>query len=369
MFANGVANLLGSVSSSYPVSGSFSRSALNAACGARTPLSIIVNIIGVIVVLTRLTDALQYIPQAALAAVIFVAIANLLHFKDFWHAWKYSKKDFFTGLVTLIFSFVFDTSIGLAIGLGTSILMYIVFDIILSKTHQPRLFSSSRAGLDVDVVRIESDLNFLTAARIKDFISALTIETPAVPDISDTRLMYSFIISSAFDKILKPQLLRGVDKLPKAIVIDMCLVKTVDISGLEALQTAMSEARSKKVLVALININPEIGVHLSRFGITSDKSSDEINFKTYEDAYRMDLWTIQHRQLANRRERTVSEIERMGDLFTEVELPQVGEHEVDITLAHDRDALCSNDDEEDAEHLEGVEMQLAGADKNATTEV
>ena len=35
LFANGVANLLGAVSSGFPVSGSFSRSSLNYVSGAR----------------------------------------------------------------------------------------------------------------------------------------------------------------------------------------------------------------------------------------------------------------------------------------------------------------------------------------------
>lgn len=76
--------------------------------------------------------------QAALSAIIFVAIANLIHFRDFWHAWKYSKKDFFTMTITFIFVFVYETSIGLAVGLGTSVLVYCVFDIVLAKSHKPR---------------------------------------------------------------------------------------------------------------------------------------------------------------------------------------------------------------------------------------
>ena len=117
--------------------------------------------VGVIIVLTAMSKTLEFIPIAVLASVIFVAIANLLHFRDFWHMWKYSKKDFFVSMVTMTFVFVFDTSIGLAIGLGTSVLVYCIFDIVLAKSHEPRLFSASRDGNNVDIVRIESDLNFL----------------------------------------------------------------------------------------------------------------------------------------------------------------------------------------------------------------
>ena len=73
LFAVGVANLMASVSQAYPVCGSFSRSALNAASGARTPLSKVTCLIVVIVALNNLTSTFYYIPQSALAAVIWVS--------------------------------------------------------------------------------------------------------------------------------------------------------------------------------------------------------------------------------------------------------------------------------------------------------
>eukprot|EP00595_Chromulina_sp_UTEXLB2642_P001009 CAMPEP_0196765062 /NCGR_PEP_ID=MMETSP1095-20130614/7486_1 /TAXON_ID=96789 ORGANISM="Chromulina nebulosa, Strain UTEXLB2642" /NCGR_SAMPLE_ID=MMETSP1095 /ASSEMBLY_ACC=CAM_ASM_000446 /LENGTH=120 /DNA_ID=CAMNT_0042122331 /DNA_START=1214 /DNA_END=1573 /DNA_ORIENTATION=- len=74
LWANGVANLLASVSSAYPVCGSFSRSSLNDACGAKTPLSKITTMVVVVISLKSLTGTFQYIPQAVLAAIIFAAV-------------------------------------------------------------------------------------------------------------------------------------------------------------------------------------------------------------------------------------------------------------------------------------------------------
>jgi MFS superfamily sulfate permease-like transporter len=118
MWAVGLANLCGCVTSSYPATASFSRSALNASAGARSPLSSLIIVLGLLIVLTLFTSGLRFIPSAALSAIIYVAIANLITFSDFWQAWKHSKKDFFTMIVTTTFTFVFDTSIGLAVGLG-----------------------------------------------------------------------------------------------------------------------------------------------------------------------------------------------------------------------------------------------------------
>jgi MFS superfamily sulfate permease-like transporter len=295
-----------------------------------------VSITGVLIVLSSMTKQLEFIPQAALSAVIFVAIANLIHFKFFWEVWKYSKKDFFTALVTLTFTFVFDTSIGLAIGLGCSVLMYLVFDIIFSKSHEPRLFVASKDGGEIDVVRIESDLNFLNAFRIKDFITSLVLMRPVEPEVTNRSEFIRFKISQAFDRFLKPNLLAGVDKLPKAVVIDLCIVKTVDITGLTSLQEALDECRKHKVLVALINVSPDVRRHFNRFGIRSDKSTEEVDFEEYEKAYELDLWAIQSQPVIRKRPRKASH-EYVNDLeaadqlntdgkgFSEIEMQTVAD--------------------------------------------
>jgi MFS superfamily sulfate permease-like transporter len=128
--------------------------------------------------------------------VIFLAISNLINASDFCMAWKHSKKDFFTMLVTMIFTFVYDTEIGLALGIGTSVLMYCVVDIILSQFRKPRLFASPDER--VQVVRLESDLNFLTAFPIKDFIANLAVKEPDAPVVTNRSEYYRFQIASFF---------------------------------------------------------------------------------------------------------------------------------------------------------------------------
>lgn len=72
MWANGAANLLGSISTSYPVSGSFSRSSLNYTAGANTPLAKTTTLIVILLALGTLSQSFYWIPRAALSAVVFV---------------------------------------------------------------------------------------------------------------------------------------------------------------------------------------------------------------------------------------------------------------------------------------------------------
>jgi SulP family sulfate permease len=80
--------LLGSISSAFPVSGSFSRSALNFTVGAKTPLSKAICLFIILLVLSVLTPYFYFIPNAALSGIIWVAINSLVDFSDLWEVCK-----------------------------------------------------------------------------------------------------------------------------------------------------------------------------------------------------------------------------------------------------------------------------------------
>lgn len=78
LIAIGVTNTVGSCFGAYPATGSFSRTALKARSGVRTPAAGILTAIVVIVALYGLTKAFFWIPTAGLSAVIIHAVADLV---------------------------------------------------------------------------------------------------------------------------------------------------------------------------------------------------------------------------------------------------------------------------------------------------
>ncbi|KAF5099998.1 hypothetical protein D0Z03_000901 [Geotrichum reessii] len=78
LIAIGVTNCIGIFFSAYPATGSFSRSALKAKCGVRTPLAGIYTGAVVLLALYALTDAFYWIPNASLCAVIIHAVCDLM---------------------------------------------------------------------------------------------------------------------------------------------------------------------------------------------------------------------------------------------------------------------------------------------------
>ena len=135
LIGQGLANMTGSISQSYPVCGSFSGSALNLDAGAKTGLASVFNGLFVMVTLLFLTPFLYYLPQAVLAAIIMMAVKNLLNFGAIKHAWRTHKHDGFAATLT------FFATVGLAPHLDQGILMGAGLALILYlyRTMKPRV--------------------------------------------------------------------------------------------------------------------------------------------------------------------------------------------------------------------------------------
>ncbi|HEX9180378.1 MAG TPA: SulP family inorganic anion transporter [Burkholderiales bacterium] len=135
LLGQGLANILGSLSQSFPVSGSFSRSAVNLNAGAVTGLSSVFAGLIVLVTLLFLTPLLYHLPQAVLAAVIMMAVVGLINFKAIRHAWQASRHDGIAAIVTFVATLAFAPHLdnGILVGAGLAILLY------LYRTMQPRV--------------------------------------------------------------------------------------------------------------------------------------------------------------------------------------------------------------------------------------
>lgn len=283
LWANGVANLLGAVSSAYPVSGSFSRSALNYASGAKTPLSKIVTMIVVIVALSTLTNTFKYIPQSALAAVIFAAVTNLISFTDLWHAWKFSKKDFFTMLFTWIMVLTFNTEIGILVGLASSILIFLV-DVVQLTNSKPTLIETHGENADIRIVKVGGDITFLTANEIRDFVSNLTFTKEFTEDslvLMDSSSRMYHRVSSSFEQVFHVKDFAYVDELPRAIILDLSMVRVIDLTGLQAFEEILKEGRGKGIKFVLMNCIDALKPDFRKIGLFSDESSLEINLECF----------------------------------------------------------------------------------------
>ncbi|MDY0041379.1 MAG: SulP family inorganic anion transporter, partial [Desulforhabdus sp.] len=102
LIGQGIANMIGAVGKSYPVSGSFSRSAVNIQTGAVTGLSSFFTSVAVAIVLLFFTPLLYHLPQSVLAAVIMLAVLGLINISGFIHAYKAQWYDGLFSVITFV---------------------------------------------------------------------------------------------------------------------------------------------------------------------------------------------------------------------------------------------------------------------------
>ena len=128
LIGQGLANIAGSFSGSYPVSGSFSRSAVNFQAGAASGMSSVFTSLAVIITLLFCTPLLYHLPQSVLAAIIMMAVVGLLNIKDVRHAFTVRRADgiicLITFFATLYFAPHLDKGIMIGVILSASVFFY-----------------------------------------------------------------------------------------------------------------------------------------------------------------------------------------------------------------------------------------------------
>ena len=135
LIGQGLSNMVGSLSQAFPVSGSFSRTAVNMNSGARTGMSSVITALFVLLTLLFLTPLLYHLPQAVLAAIIIMAVIGLVNFGAVKHAWQASKHDGIAALTTFVATLAFAPHLdnGIMVGAGLALGLY------LYRTMSPRV--------------------------------------------------------------------------------------------------------------------------------------------------------------------------------------------------------------------------------------
>lgn len=127
IMANGLANIFGSFFSSYPVTGSFSRSAVSSKSGAKTPMLNFVVAIIVVLALYVFTPAFQYIISASLAAVIIHAVTDLIVGPSVWYKyWRLHPSELIIFAAAYIISLFtrLDISVYVPVALSLIVQLY-----------------------------------------------------------------------------------------------------------------------------------------------------------------------------------------------------------------------------------------------------
>lgn len=204
LVGQGLGNIAASLFQGYAVSGSFSRSAVNFSAGAITGFSSVITGLVVGATLLWLTPLLYHLPQATLAAVIIMAVINLIKIDPILHAWKAQPHDAIVAVVTFVLTLVLAPHIdnGIIVGVLLSLGLF------LFRTMRPRFAVLSRyedgTMRDIEVMHLKTS-DFISVIRFDGslyFANAGYFESKVLEVVSDNpQLRYLILDGHAINQI------------------------------------------------------------------------------------------------------------------------------------------------------------------------
>ncbi len=190
LIGQGLAKVAAAFCHAMPVSGSFSRSALNLAAGAKTGLSSIFSALAVLLTLLFFTPLLHHLPKPVLAAIIMMAVISLINIKSFKEAWIASKQDGIAAIITFIATLAFAPNIqnGILTGIILSLTLFLFRSmkpriILLGLDEDGMLRNAERFNLprlhpQVTAIRFDGQLYFANVSYFEESILFLVSHDP-----------------------------------------------------------------------------------------------------------------------------------------------------------------------------------------------
>jgi SulP family sulfate permease len=190
LIGQGMAKVVAAFCNSMPVSGSFSRSALNLASHARTGFSSLFASGFVVLTLVFFTPLLYHLPKPALAAMILMSVVNLFDPASMRNAWLAQRDDGIAAVLTFVATLAFAPNIqngilvGILFSLGAFIYRRMAPPIVLVGFHEDGSLRDAQAyqlpplPRTIAAMRFDAALFFANASFFEDAVLRLERNNP-----------------------------------------------------------------------------------------------------------------------------------------------------------------------------------------------
>ncbi|WP_196895155.1 SulP family inorganic anion transporter [Aureivirga marina] len=245
LIALGLGNMVGSLFHSYPSTASFSRSAVNQEMGAKTGIAALISAGIVLITLLFLTPLFYHLPKTILAAIIIVAVFNLIKISEFKYLWKSNKIDFWMLIVTFLMTLFVGIKEGIGTGVALSLLVVIYRS---SKPHMAILGQVENTQFYRNIHRFD---NLKVDPRILIFRF-------------DAELY--FANTTYFKEKLK-HMVKQKGKQLEVIILNAESINAIDSSAIEMLGESVKFYKAKNIKLYFTNLKGPVRDALHRSGI------------------------------------------------------------------------------------------------------
>jgi SulP family sulfate permease len=259
----GLSNLVGSFFSSYASSGSFTRSGLNFAVGAQTPMAAVYAALALGAVLLLIAPLTAYLPMAAMAAVLLVVAAGLVDVHHIRTIARTSRPEAVVLAVTLVTTLVAELEFAIYVGVLLSLVLY------LNRTAHPRFIT-----LVPDPERGR-----------KGFVNVLKKPAPECPQLKIVRIDGSVFFGAVSHVAEQLDLITRADPEQAHILVVGGGINFIDVAGCEMFAEEARRLRLEGRTLYLCLLKGEV-LELLRRGSCVARVGEDNLFRSKAEAVR-----------------------------------------------------------------------------------
>ena len=252
----GAANMVAGFSGGYPIAGSFSRSALNSLAGGNTQMSSLISALLIALVLLFLTPYFYFMPNAALAVIIIVAVAGLVDVREARRLWRVKRSDFTVLLFAFVATLLMGVQNGILLSIAASMLM------IFRRITHPHIALMGRIP-GTDVFR---NFERAPAAEIVSGVIIFRI------DASLYFANINYLKDNIFASIRERQ-----DRI-HTFIFDASSINEIDTSASAVLLEIVDDLAEQKITLYFTNVHGPVRDMMQRSGLYEKLGEDHFFF-------------------------------------------------------------------------------------------
>jgi SulP family sulfate permease len=252
LIGQGLSNLLGSFFSSYVATGSFNRSGLNYAAGAKTPLASILASLLLVAIVLLVAPLAAFLPNAAMAGVLFLVAWGLIDFHHIRQILRAGHEE------TIIFGATFLATLLLNLEMAILLGVFLSLGFYLSRTSRPRVLT-----------RVPDP-----RGERRKFVSDPAL--PECPQLKIVRIDGSLFFGAVNHVQEQLRALEAARPGQKNLVIVASGINFVDLAGAEFLAQEARQRRAEGGDLWLIRAKPQVRETLESGGYLDTLGADHL---------------------------------------------------------------------------------------------
>ena len=258
----GVANTCAGLFGGYPLTGSFSRSAVNNDAGAKSGISSIVTATLVGLVLLFMTPIFELLTLPTLASIVISGVVSLVDFDEAKYLWKVHKFDFGVWFFAFIGTLFLGVELGLGIAVGLSLLL------VIFESAYPHTAILGRLPGTTEYRNIK---NYRQAERY-DGIVIVRVDAP----------IYFANTQNIREKIQKYEHRSAEIRKVQFIIIEFSAVAHIDTSALHTIHEMNKTYQNRNIRLCITNPNAKVMERLVSSGLVEEIGMDHIFVSTHD---------------------------------------------------------------------------------------